>query len=383
MKGSFTAQARALVPAVKYVAKWLDTKPSNPVFGGIVFDVADGALTIGSQSELATARAVLTVEGDAVGRFIVSGRLVDALVATLTDKPVTFDQDGSAVSMSAGRYQATLPTMSESDYPDLATLAPSVGRIEGAALIDAVRRVGAMASRDTDKISLSGIRFHFKSDPQQESGEFAYTLEMDGTDSLHATRETVEWTPDEDAEIGGAFILPASVLIDAGDAFAGLNVVEIGWSEGTVSLATHARSLVTRTFGKAGDFPDMGVLFDQLSKRTHTATLAVSDMVGPLKRADQLADGEHRHITLDLRTNSVTLRSATEGKGGGGEEVDIEYDGPDCSIITRSAILHGLLATVPGDTVTLHLTPRSYLSVFATSPTNPAWTHLWMPIRHT
>lgn len=379
MKGSFTTTAGALVPAVVYAAKWLDTKPSQPVLGGIVFDVTDGVLTVASQGDLATARATLNVEGDAEGRFVVSGRLVAALVTTLADKPVTFEQHDSLVAMSAGRYKATLPAMSESDYPDLATLAPTVGHVEGAAFIDAVRRVGPMAHPANSP--LTGIRFHFEEDPRQDSGAFAYTIELLASDSLRATRETVEWVPDEDAKIGGTFVLPASVLIDAGDAFAGLDSVAIGWMEGTVSLATPTRSLVTRTLG--GNFPDIASMFSQIGKRSHTAVLNVKDMLIPLKRADQLADTDYRHVALDLRAKTLVLRSSTEGKGGGGEEIDIEYDGPDCTILTRSAILHGVLATAPSNILTLHLTPGSYLSVFATSPANPAWTHLFAPIRHT
>lgn len=373
MNGSFTAPGGALTAAVQYAARWLDTKPANPVHGGLVLDVSDGTLTIASQGELATARASLPVDGDADGRFIVSGRLLAALVATLADKPVTFEQHGSLVAMKSGRYDATLPAMSESDYPDLAPIAPAIGRIEGAALIDAVRRVGVVASKKPDPVVLTGIYFWMESD----EGE----LTMTATDRLRASRETVTWTLVGDDAVAESFVLPASVLIDAGDAFAGPDPVEIGWQGGLASLSTPTRSLITRTLGEPSAFPDMGVLFAQIDDRTHTVALAAKDVLVPLKRADQLADGEHRHVTIDLRKDSLVLRSSTEGKGDGGEEIDVEYGGPNCSIVTRSAILHGVLATAPGDDVVLHITPGSNKSVIATSPANPAWTHLFMPIR--
>lgn len=377
MNGSFTAPAGALVPAVKYAARWLDARPANPVLGGMVFDVSVGVLTIASQGELATARATLDVDADADCRFIVSGRLVDALVATIPDKPITFtfEDDAGAISMSAGRYTATLPLMSENDYPNLASVVAAVGRVEGAALIDAVRRVGAAASRDTTPgILYTGIYFWFEDDE----------LTMMGTNRNQATRETVEWKAADGAgPVAESFVLPASVLIDAGDALAGLDMVEIGWNGGTVSLSTPSRSLVTRTLGRSEDFPPVGGLFSQIDKRTHTATLTVKDVLVPLKRADQLADTDYRHVAMDLRANTLVLRSTTAGKGKGSEPIDIQYDGPDCTIMTRSAILHTVLATVPGDTVTLHLAPNTYGSVFATSAANPAWQHLFMPIRHT
>jgi DNA polymerase III subunit beta len=375
MKGSFTAGGGALASAVNYASKWLDTKPANPVHGGLVLDVTDGMLTVAAQGELATARATLAVDGDADGLFIVSGRLLAALVATLADKPVTFEQTGSLVAMKSGRYDATLPAMSESDYPKLSTVSPAIGRIEGGALIDAVRRVGAVASKKPTPVALTGVYFWMESD----EGE----LTMSATDTLRACRETVTWTLVGDDAVAASFVLPASVLIDAGDAFAGTEPVEIGWHGTSVSLSTSSRSLVTRTLGEPSAFPDMGGLFGQLEQRTHTVALSAKDILIPLKRADQLADGEYRHVTLDLRKDSLVLRSATEGKGDGGETIDVEYDGPDCSILTRSGILHGVLATAPSDDVVLHITPGSNQSVIATSPANPAWTHLFMPIRAT
>lgn len=381
MKGSFTAAAGALVPAVKYVSRWLDAKPADPIHGGVVFEVADGRLVIGSQSELATAQAIVEVAGDAEGSFLVAGRLLDALVATLADKPITFEQHDSVIEMTAPRYKATLPAMSEKDYPTRAQVLPAVGRVEGAALMDAARRTGAVASKDVATgVWTTGVQVHF-SEVDVAAGEMAYALTLIGTDKLRATRETVEWEPDADlAPIGKSFLVPAVVLLDAGDAFAGLEPVELGWREGTVSLATSSRSLVTRTIG--GEYVDLGPLFAQAGQRTHTARISTKDVTGPLKRADQLAEGDYRHVTMEFSENLLVLRSATEGKGGSGEEIDIEYDGPDCSITTRSAILHAALSTAPAGALTFTFTPNTYTSVFVHADDSPAWTHLFMPIRH-
>jgi DNA polymerase-3 subunit beta len=387
VNGTFTAPAGAFVSAVKFTSRWLDTKPATPVLGGLLFSVAGGVLTIAGQSELATARAVVDVEGDADGTFIVAGRLVDALAATLTDKPITFEQHDSAISMKAGRYVATLPAMSENDYPTLAAPAPVAGRVEGSALVSAAQRCGIAASRNHDSlIVLTGIHIRFDDDPDigADGGPLAYTLTLEATDKLRVNRQRIEWEPDsETAPIGESFVIPASVMADAGEAFSGAELVEIGWQEGTVSLSTPTRSLVTQTLGGPNGYLDLSVLYRPFDQRPSAATLRVKDLMVPLKRADQLADSEYKHVHLDFATGTLTLRSATDGKGGGGEEIDVEYDGPAHTITTRSGILHGLLGSVPGDTVTLHFTPGEYLSVFATSPADPDWLHLFMPIRHT
>jgi DNA polymerase-3 subunit beta len=387
MNGSFTAPAGALVSAVKYTARWLDTRPANPVLGGLLFEVGAGRLAISSQSELATGRALLAVEGDAEGRFVVAGRLIDQIVGTFPDRPVTFMQDGpdEAIVLTAGKFRATLPPMSEKDYPDLARVAPTAGVINGAALIDAVRRVGIGASRDdSNRIWLTGIQVTFDDDPDVAGGEMAYTVSLAATDTYRAVREVVEWSPNgEAAPIGESFVVPASVLIDAGEAFGGLGQVEIGWREGAFSLSTATRSLVTQTIGEAGKFPPVADLLALHRKRSHIVTVAAKALAMPLKRADMLAGGDFKHVTLELSAGRLGLRASGEGKGDGGEEVEAEYDGPDCSVITRSEVLHGILATAPGGLVELHLNPGSAVPVYATSPSEPNWTHLFMPIRHT
>lgn len=379
MNGSFTTPGETLVPAVKYASRWLDARPANPTLGGVVFDVSDGILTIASQGEQATARAVVEVGGDARGRFIVGGRLVDFLVSTLAGTAITFEHsDGSAaVGLRAGRYSATLPAMSENEYPGLSDTVPAVGTVEGTDLADAARRIGAVASRDgTQGVVYMGIHFRFDSSENE--------LTLGATDRLRASRQTISWKPtDEGSPVVESFVLPAAVLVDAGEAFACADQVQIGWRGGVVSLVTPTRSLVTRTLGRTEEFPNLEAFFTQIDKRTHTATISVRAMMAPLKRAEELAATEHRHIGLNLWPNVLTLRSSTEGKGNGDEEIDIEYDGPHCTVMSRSAILHGVLGTAPGDVLTLHLTPNTYGSVFATSPDNPAWTHLFMPIRHT
>lgn len=385
MNGSITANGKALAGAVKYAAHWLDTKPSNPVLGGLVFEARRDTLTISSQSDLATARAVIDVQGDAEGTFIVAGRLIDQILSTgFPDKPITLEHRDAVVSVTSGKFKATLPAMSEKDYPALALEAPTVGVVDGARFMDAVARVGVAAGRDSGSpVIMTGVHVQLNTGPDLEEGDdLTYSITLSATDRYRVAREHVEWEPEADADLGGAFVIPASVLTNTGDAFTGLDPVRIGWSAGTVSLWTPARSLVTRTLGNVTDYPPVGVLAEKSSKTSHLVEVNVRDLPVPLKRVALLAGGDYPQAVLNLAPGSLTLRAAYEGKGDADQEIEVEYDGPECSIITRIEILQGLLGTAPGDVLQLHINPNTFLPVYATSPSEPAWCHLFMPIRH-
>ena len=387
MKGSFTAPAGTLAAAVKYAARWIATKPVNPIHGGLMFEIPafGDRLSIFGFNENATGRASIDVEGDATGAFVVSGRLLDQLVATFGDKPVTFEQHDSTIAVSTGRWRGTLPAMSEKDYPALPGQAPLAGYVDGAALADAVRRVGAAASRDlTKQISLCGVHVSFDEDTDFIDGEEGgYTLTLMATDTYHGARQSLLWTPDaERAPLGETTLILASLLVDGVESFVGRHPVELGWQEGVFSLTTPDRSLVVSTLSSEGrdGFPAAGLqpIFDR--ETTAAFTLRIKDLALPLKRASLLRSREVDVVTLGLSENLMNIGVAGD-MNTGDEEIDVEYDGPETSLMLKSEVMQAALHTAPGDVVTMAFTPGTTKPIVVTSPENPAWRHILVPLR--
>lgn len=375
MTFTFTAPAGALAAAVKYAARWITTKPTIPAHGGLLFELPafGDRLSIFGFNENATGRATLDIDSNDAGSFVVSGRLLDQLVATFPDKPVTFELDDSHVSVIAGRWRGTLPTMSVKDYPALPGLAPLAGTIDGSVLADAVERVGAAASRDlTKQVELCGVHITFGDDD---------SLTLMATDTYRGARVVAGWKPGDDRCVYGeqALVL-APTLVDAVEAFDGDLEVTIGWDAGAFSLSTPDRSLTVRTLNPK-NFPvgGLGPIFEQ--GRPAAFVVKVKDLALPLKRADLLRGKDADQVLLRLSENLLTIQSSSETAGGGDEEIDVEYAGPDTEILVRSATLQGALHTTPGDVACIAFAPGVPKPMLVTSPADPAWRHILVPLK--
>jgi DNA polymerase-3 subunit beta len=385
MKNSFTVAAGQLTGAVKYTARWLATKPVIPTHGGLLFEVDGDRLNIFGFNENVTARATVEIDAsdEPKGGFVVAGRLIDALVATFPDKPIRFEQDGATVAVTAGRFRATLPAMSEKDYPALPGQATLAGMVDGATLADATRRVGAAASRDlSSKVALCGIHVAFDDDPATgPNGKPVHTLTMTATDTYRAARQSIEWYPDsENAPIGEAFLVLGMTLVDAAEAFIGPDAVAVGWENGVVSLTTPWRSLVVRTLSE-NEFPSTGLAPIFATATQAEATLRVKDLAMPLKRVDLLRARDVDMVRLAFSENTITLVAESGPTGGGDEEIDVEYGGPETTVALKSSVLHSALQSAPGEHVTLAFNPGTFKPMIVTSPADPTWRHVMVPLR--
>lgn len=387
MKGSFTVPASALASAVKYTARWVDAKPTVPVYGGLLFEALPmGGLVIASTSENATATAFIADTqdgaGSAEGAFVVAGRLLDQLVSTFPDRPVTFEQDGPIVVVTSGSGRWTLPAMSENDYPTLPQQARPAGVVDDVLFADAVHRVAIAAGRDLETLpALAGLHIHFA-----DTGEERYPLlTLSATDKYRAARKTIPWAPEMQGAPIGESVLPfAHILLDAVDAFT--DDITIGYEQRglgaqVLSLATATRSLVLRTL-RASDHPalDMGPMYEY--RGPETATLRPADLLLPMRRAALLGDPKADLVQLTFEDGMVAVHAGAEGRGDGDEEVAVEYGGPPCQVALKASMLQAGLASAPGDSVSLSLTPGGYKPVVFTSPDDPSWRYLMMPLRN-
>ncbi len=375
MNGSFTAEASALSAAVKYASRWLATKPIVPIHGGLLFEVDGDRLHVFGFGESATGRATIAIDaaGEPSGKFVVAGRLADALLSTFTKGTVTVEQEGSVVNIAASRSRVSLPAMPDQDYPLLPGAAPAVGAVHGGEFADAVRRVGVAAGRDITKTGLPGLCLAFDG--------AAEVVVLTATDKYRIARESVAFTPDEDAdpeEPVGPMLPLASLLVDAAEAFSASQFVEIGVDKGVISFVSDTRSLVVTTLDFNG-FPEIEPFFTKLTPDAF-ASVSVPDLSLPIKRADMLRNTTTNAIRLRLAEGCIQVSGSATERGDSDDEVDADYEGPDVELILRSDFLREMLSSAPGTTVELAFNAGTYKPVTA-SVEGTTWRHILMPLR--
>ncbi len=379
MHRSFTVPAGELSRAVKYCARWLTPKPMIPTHAGLLFEVDGDRVSIFGFNESVTAKAVLAINADDEprGAFVVSGRLLDSLVATFPDKPVRFEQHDALVQITAGSWRGSLPTMSEKDYPALPGAAELAGWADGAVLADLVHRTRVAAHRDlSTSVELTGI--HLTMD--------AESMTALATDRYRAVRQVIDFRGDDGVGAEGVTqtaLVPAHVLGEAVDAFSAAGAVGVGNDGGLFSLSTPERSLVVTKLD-ATKYParELGKGID--SATDAAATFSAEGLPLPLKRVKAMQTKDSMMLRLAL-TEGLLAVSVESDAGSGDEEIPVTYEGPDVIALVRSWPFAEAVGSAPGDRVTMSLNVASFGTrrpkpIVFTADGDPTWKHIVMPL---
>lgn len=369
LQGSFTVNAGALGAAVKYVAQWVDPKPSVPIHAGMLIEVADGSALVSAFGDDVTARARVAVEGDAAGWVVVSGRLLSAVLGALPPKPVTVAQVDSRVTVNCARFAGTLPIL-PGRFPALPTFTGHVGCTSGPAFAEAVHRIAPAARQPGDKggvESLLGLHISLPA---------GGPIELMATNRYRAGLEVVPWIPEGGGEDLTALV-PASVLADAIPAYAEAERVSIGCADGTFGLASPDRQLIVRQLGD--DYPAEALRTILHSPGRARVAVETSAVLAPLKRINLLRDQSNELVTLNLTENLVTLTGSSEFSEGT-EEIDAEYEGPECPILLRAGALQTAIAAAPGAEIAMQFVPGTSKPIIITCPAEPTWRYLVTPL---
>jgi DNA polymerase-3 subunit beta len=372
--GSVTAKPQAFAAAVKWAAKFLDARPSVPIHAGLMLDAEGGRLRITAMNEYTVAVATLPVDGDGKGRAVVSGRLLSELAGTFADKTVELaGADGEdVISLAAGRWRGTLPTMSEQDYPAVPGYPEVIGTVGGEQFARVIAEVAAATDDSREATSWRSVHLTVGAD----------RIDVIGTDSYRAAGSTARFVPAGDGIYGSALVL-ASAMVDVAAGFIGPDEIEVGLSDSQISMASATRSVVMRLMdGK--DYPAADVAALIAKQQPEHAIVRVADLTGPLKRAAAMRDKEGP-VAVGFAEGLMTINSeAGDLHRKGDEEIDIDYTGPEVVLHFNPQYFADALASAPGELVDLALTEKTGRGgrpgqVGLTVEGNP-WRHVLMPI---
>jgi DNA polymerase-3 subunit beta len=384
IKGEVTARPQVFAAAVKWAAKFLDSRPSVPIQGGLLLEIEDGMLTVTAMNENVSAVATLPVEGIGAGRVVVSGRLLNELVGTFPDRPVIIsgvDGDDASLGLTAGRWKGTLPTMAEADFPDQPEMAAIIGTVNGEAFARAVAEAAVATSKDPDRpTQWRSVHLDFDAD-----------VRIVGTDSYRMAGTGTPFTiQDGDHEIGetgrASALVLAQPMVDVSAGFIGPDEIEVGLNDSAISMASRTRSVVLRQARVlGGEYPLAVVTGVLATEQPDHAVVRVADLAGPLKRAALVRDKDGP-VAVGFSAGTISIAAkADQLKQEGSEDVDAEYSGPEIVFHFNPKYFAEALASAPGDRVDIAITEKTGAggrpgAVVLTVP-DTAWRHVLMPVK--
>lgn len=351
-RAAFVVGAKDFASAVGWAAKRVPSRPAVPTLGGILLEVAQGALTVSGFDYDASASAHLPVEGASDGRVLVSGRLLAALVGTFPDRPIEAVAGDKLLTLTCGRAQVALPLMPVEDYPDLPHLPTAIGEVDGNVLARSVKLVGSSCDFNKEKgaEAFTGISLRFDT----------HVISVDATNRHRGGWEDIPWQISDYTAVGASALPLGSHLTDAVADLAGDDeTVTIGLADGLLSLATASRSVVLRL---------LAVPFVQFRNRipAPSPTPVAVDVAELKMAADRVRLGAVTavpHAQLAFGPDELIVRGTTEDAVVAGG-VPIEYEGQPVTHVISVRYLLGALAAVGTATARLSIDSGKPVIVF-------------------
>jgi DNA polymerase-3 subunit beta len=358
-----TCLKSALGSSLAVVSRAVSTRGAVQVLGGILLHAEGDRLTLAATDMEISIRASLDgeIEGDA--SVVVPGRLLTDLVRLLPEDTVTlaYDESEGVLAVTSGSHASRLNVYSAEDFPRLPPLDIPLQKIDSAALLSTIEKVGRAASRDESRPVLTGVLVRFEGDK----------LVMAATDSYRlAVKETVLSAsgPELDA------IIPARALQELARLAAGVEEIELGVHENHIVFSAGDVWLTSRRID--GQFPN----YKQLLPESFEVEIATprEALLEVVRRAGLMAQ---RNAPLRLRfaEGELTVSAQTQDVGEATESLPIEYAGEELEIGFNPDFLRDGLEAVSGETVQLKLINRLRPGLIE-APGESFW-YLIMPIR--
>jgi DNA polymerase III subunit beta len=368
IKGEVVAQSQAFMAAVKWTARFLDSRPAAPIQGGLLLDTEGGRLSIVGYNEALTARAAVEADGDGVGQAVVSGRLLAALAATFPAKPVTIvSESETTVDIQVGSWHGTLPAMNAAEFAEPPAPPVTIGTVRGDDLAQAIRRVAVARAVNDD----AALRWHLLLIEFGEGRAVAMA-----TDSYRAARLSMPYV----GQGGHRVLVHSATVLEVAESFAGPDEVHVAVSDTALGFASPTRAVVMRqTIDEGYPYEPVRKLFR--AEHPERARVRVTDLHGPLKRAGLIRDKEGP-ISVRFRAGAIALAAnSSQLDQKGVEVIEAEYDGPEQTLKFNPGYFAEALREAPGDEVDIALRTDVVTGVVLTVPGNDEWRHLLMPIK--
>jgi DNA polymerase-3 subunit beta len=329
----FVADRDSLVDAVNWVSKSISSRPITTALLGIVIDVSDEITLSGSDLESST-KAVFKAVINQEGKVLIPGKLLAEISRSLPNKPITFNLEGTKVSVSAASAKFTLSTLSLTEYPNLPQVPPSSGSLKSDLFTTAVNQVAIAAGKDDSLPTLTGVFVEINKNK----------LILAATDRYRLAVRELNWSA-VDTSIEATALIRARTIADAAKSLTSTSNINISLASTTsngklVGFVSDGKTMTSRVLD--GSFPPFRHLLP--SESTTQAVIEVAPFLDSVRRVALVTD-KTVPLRLGFSNNSLQLEAGTGDEAQASEKIDINYKGDEINIAFNPTFLtDGLIA---------------------------------------
>lgn len=337
----------ALAPALAALGRIVERKNTIPVLGNLLLRTVPAGLELTATDLDIKAETQIEAEVASDGALTLPAHTLADLVRKIpAGATITLEGDGKAATiLRSGRSRFQLPTLPESDFPDI-----SAGHFSHRFEMPATSLAGMIAATefaicsDATRYYLCGIYWHALT---TEAGERMHAVATDG----HRLSR-LEMPLPEGAAGMPAIIIPAKAVAQiAALAKDHKGDIAVEVSESKIRITAGPTTLTSKLI--EGTFPDYRRVIP--SGNDKRATIDADPFRQAIDRVSTLATATARTVRLSLADTGLTLAVTTPENGTATEDLSADYEGPPIDVGFNSRYLLDVLAVLGGDTVLLKL----------------------------
>jgi DNA polymerase-3 subunit beta len=355
---------------------------------------AEGSeLTLSSFDYDVSALATISVDAQAPGSALVSGRLLAEISRSLPGRPVQITSEGGRAVLTCGSATFNLLTMPEDEYPALPEMPPAAGTVGSDAFATAVSQTAVAAGRDDTLPSLTGVRIEIEGD----------TLTLISTDRYRLAVRELRWSPAK-PDLSAAVLVPAKALTDTARSLTTAAEVSIALAlpgddgaldgpargngqygagfhggDGMIGFEAAGRRTTTRLL--SGEFPRYRTLLP--SAVSATAEVSTSLLAESVRRVALVAE-RNTAVKLTFAGDQLTLEAGTGDEAQADEVIEAGFDGDELTIAFNPNYLLDGLTAMDSDTTRIAFTEPGKPALLTGKPGpegSPDYRYLLMPFR--
>jgi DNA polymerase-3 subunit beta len=364
----FTVSQSALAKALTVVLKGITSNSTLPMLAGIYVKAEDGVLEFNTTDLNIYIRHRIPAMVEESGATVISGKMLNNIVKTLSDAPVTFDGGLNSIQISCERSRFNLNTLPAQDFPEFPQFAiENSVELPVDTLSDMVDRVYRVTSKDTSRPILGGILITVEENQVRLVATDSYRLAVCDT---HVETSTLE----------GDFrmIIPGAAFHAVLSLPSEESTILLGATENQVVFITGNTTYISRRI--EGNFPN----YKQLLPDSCDTSLVIGldDFNDALKRVSVVAQANSAvRFDIDTEADLLTMSATSQDQGDAREQLGVDASGRDVEIALNYRYVFDCINALSDEKeVTLELRDASQPAIFK-SYAQINYLYLLMPVR--
>lgn len=355
-----------LLKSLVRTGRTVANKPQLPILQNVFIEANDGKISF-TTSNLETSETV-SVGGkvETEGTICIPSKLFTELVASYPQETVTLHTEDQMVSITAGKFRATLPGMGGDEFPRASIAIPTMILIEKETFLEGLEMVLFAAATDESRPLLTGVRM-----VKNTEG-----VRMAATDGYRLSVKTFPLnTPDELDMVVSARVLAEVVRVVKEEKEG--KTISFGQStDGQIVFQINDTEIQTRLL--SGEYPNV----EKIIPKTHTTrmTIETESFAKAVKSAAILARDNAHIIKLTIGQDGVQVGANAPQIGEGSVDVDATVEGDGGEMAFNSRFLTEFLSHAPTGEIIFEMTGSLNPGLFRFQG-NESFLHVIMPVR--